>query len=332
MLSVPSASPPGSAGGASEALGTPTFWLPALFSDGELYLFDARLGLLIPGKDGKGVATLRDLQADTTFLRQLDLGSTPYPITADQSKHVAASLVADPFDLSRRARAIEGKLSGDDRLALSASPSALADKLKDVHEVTATNLWDVPFRVLRDQLRINPAQRRQMAETFEPFAWRPVLWKARVLHFQGHHRADEDAQDKSAESANDDHNQAVRLYSSKAVRPPDRAINDFNSPQKQKIFSAAKANASYWVGLLLFDEGKFDAAENWFHNPQLAASANETWAAGTRYNLARTLEAQGKIEDAVALYDKDASPQSHGNRLRAKWLKSKPTKPDSPGT
>jgi hypothetical protein len=294
-----------------------------LLSDGQLYLFDTRLGLPAPGKDGKGVATLRDIQSDPSLLRHLDLDDAPYPLTADQLQHVTANIIADPFDLSRRAHAIESKLSGDDRLALSSSPSALAEKLNGIHEITASQLWELPFRILRDQLRIVPAQRRQMAETFEPFAWRPALWKARVLHFQGHRHGDDDARDKNLDETVDDHNQAVRLYTSKGVRPPDRTISDLPSVQKQKIYNEAKANASYWVGLLLFDEGKFAAAENWLHNPQLAAAADQSWASGTRYNLARTYEAEGKTDDAVALYEKDDSPQSHGNRLRAKWLKSR---------
>ena len=53
VLEVPDANPP--------AAGKSKFWLPALLSDGKLYLFDTRLGLPIPGKDGQGVATLADL-------------------------------------------------------------------------------------------------------------------------------------------------------------------------------------------------------------------------------------------------------------------------------
>ncbi|MEX2093255.1 MAG: hypothetical protein WD971_11290, partial [Pirellulales bacterium] len=56
------------------------FWLTALLSDGKLYLLDTRLGLPIPGKDGRGVATLAELQADPALLRQLDLEDTAYPV------------------------------------------------------------------------------------------------------------------------------------------------------------------------------------------------------------------------------------------------------------
>jgi hypothetical protein len=333
ILSVPdtaraASTSPSESTAAGTANDSPTksrFWVAALVSDGELYLFDPRLGLPIPGKDGKGVATLREVQLDASLLRQLDVDGAPYPVSADQLQQATVGIVADPFDLSRRARAIESKLSGDDRLSLTTSPTALAEKLKSVHEVSAPALWDMPFRTLRDQLRVGPAQRREMAETFEPFAWRPTLWKARMLHFQGRRRSDIDTQEKDSDEIVDDHNQAIRLYTSKVVRPPDRAISELQSGAKQKIYVVAKANASYWVALLLFDDGNYPLAENWLLNPQLAASADETWSNGTRYNLARTYEAEGKNDEAIALYEKDTSPQRDGNRLRAKWLKSKAT-------
>ena len=62
-----------------------------------------------------------------------------------------------------------------------------------------------------------------------------------------------------------------------------------------------------------------------FTRPELQA-AGSRWTFGARYNLARTWEAQGKIEEAVALLEADTSPQRHGNLLRAKRLKSQPEK------
>ncbi len=44
------------------------FWLPAAGVDGQLYLFDTRLGLPIPGPGGEGVATLDQVQQDDDAL------------------------------------------------------------------------------------------------------------------------------------------------------------------------------------------------------------------------------------------------------------------------
>jgi hypothetical protein len=301
-----------------------TFWLPALFANGNLYLFDARLGLPIPGKDGQGVATLAELQADPALLRQLDLDDATYPVTADQLKQVTAHAVADTFDLSRRAAAIESKLSGDDRLALTVSPTAIAEKLKSVPGISSVEIWDFPFATMRDQLRVPIATRRELAMEFEPFAWRPTLWKARVLHFQGHKEGDIDSPTADLDEIVNNHGDAIGLYTSPLVRPPERVLNALGSEPKKKIYSAAKDAASYWVGLLLYDQGKYASAEDWLSDPRLATTAQGPWASGTRYNLARTYEAAGKDTEAIALYEADTSPQRDGNRLRARLLKNKP--------
>ena len=106
------------------------FWLPALFSEGQLYLFDTRLGLPIPGPDGKGVATLEQVRKDDALLRKLDIDGAKYPVTAESLKSVEIDLVADPFSLSRRASQMEANLSGDDRLILAAKPSELAGPIE----------------------------------------------------------------------------------------------------------------------------------------------------------------------------------------------------------
>jgi hypothetical protein len=259
------------------------------------------------------------VQADEARLRQLDLDDVPYGITTEQAKQVTASPVADRFQLTRRAKAIESKLSGDDRLALTSRPNALAVALRQVPGVREVAVWDYPFTTLRNQLRIPQAQREQLVKEFLPFAWRPTLWKARVLHFRGQ-RQPPSPDDPTADVA-DDHGEAVQIYTSPLVRPPDRTLADLGSPQKQQVYSAAKKNASYWVGLVLFDDGRYPSAENWFHDPRLSAAAGNPWRGGTLYNLARTYEAEGKLAEAIALYENDTSPQRHGNRLRGKWLR-----------
>lgn len=304
--------------------GKSQFWLPALVSNGNLYLFDTRLGLPIPGKDGRGVATLADLQADPALLRRLDLDDQKYPVTEEQLKHVTAQAVGDPFDLSRRAAAIESKLSGDDRLVLTVSPTAIAEELKKIPGIATVELWNFPFRTIRDQLRVPIEQRREMVAEFEPFAWRPTLWKARALHFQGRAKGDVDSAHADPDEVVNDHRDAVGIYTSPEVRPPDRLLKGLGSESKVKVYTAAKDAASLWVGQLLFDDGQFALAEDWLSDPRLRTDEKGRWASGTRYNLARTLEAQGKTDEAIKLYESDDSPQRHGNRLRARALQQQP--------
>jgi len=304
-----------SADGDSE--GAATTYLPAVFLDGQLHLFDTRLGLPIPGPGGAGVATLAQVQQDDAILRQLDLEDAPYPLKSVDFNKVAACVVASPFELSRRAMQLESKLTGDNHLVLTVVPSNVAERLKSVRSLNRVKLWDVPFRTIHDQLALSEEERTREALAFEPFAKRPLLWKARVRHFQGRHEPDA----KYEEDDLDDHREAAKWYTSRQVRPPDTKIARVTSADERRVDTTAKLAATYWVGLLSFDEGKFEIAEDWLRraNPD---NEESLWASGTRYNLARTLEAQNKLDEAAKLLDEDTSPQRHGNRLRARTLRA----------
>jgi hypothetical protein len=300
--------------------GKPEFWLPALLDNGQLYLFDTRLGLAVPAPERKGVATLEQVKQDETLLRQLDLADASYPVTAEQLEHVVAFVVADPFDLGRRVRQLEKRLTGDDRLVLSVRASELADQVRALPGVSDARIWDVPFRTLADQLTITGQNaRNEVAMEFEPFAWRPVLWKARTRHFQGRRELADDAGRQDPEELIDDHRDAARLYMK--VRPTDAEIAK-SAVEEQRIRKAAKLNATYWQGLLFYDDGRYEVATHWLGRNELTAEGSP-WASGARYNLARTLEAQGKTEEAAKMLEGDSSPQQHGNRLRAKWLRER---------
>lgn len=292
------------------------FWLPALVLNNELYLFDVRLGLPIPGPGGEDIATLQQVQQDDAILRQLDLEGSPYPVNAEAAKKAVVAMVASPFELSRRAQQLEGKLTGENHLVLTAMPSEMAAEIKTIPGVAGVKLWAKPFRTLHEQLTLGQQTRHREAIAFEPFAKRPLLWKARARHFQG--RRERGA--RTDEEAIDDHREASGLYT--RVRLPDAKLARISSPGERRVDTLAKIDATYWLGLLSFDEGKFSVAGDWLGRSNLADEGSP-WQAGTRYNMARALEAQGQLEEAASLLEEGTSPQSHGNRLRARMLRAK---------
>lgn len=84
----------------------------------------------------------------------------------------------------------------------------------------------------------------------------------------------------------------------------------------------ARDDTSYWIALVQYEKGDYANAVKWLKGSLPEDAADEKpWSAGARYNLARCYEALGQTEDAVALYERDDSPQKYGNRLRARWLK-----------
>src|SRR5207237_863295 len=75
------------------------YWIPGALVDGEIYLFDPRLGMPLPGPTPSGVATLKQVREQPQLLQALTLGEKHrYDVTAEQVKqaevHVGAFLSA----------------------------------------------------------------------------------------------------------------------------------------------------------------------------------------------------------------------------------------------
>jgi len=303
---------------------TPRIWLPALLTGGELYLFDCRLGLPIPGPGGQGVATLAQVVADEQLLRQLDLdGEHPYPVRAADLAHVVAYVEGSPSDLSRRMALVESRLSGKKKVVLTASPSAQAERVKKVPHVTEAKLWPLPFEIWLWQSKLTEKQVLAAAEDLVLFQAVPTLKIGRALYFKAAYDGEEGAK---------------RRFMS--ARPPQSMIDNFRLPAEaakqfrredlskveatQMVWmQQAKQYASFWLGLVAYEEQDFPVAIDFFAKRTLEAAPSGPCANSARYNLARTYEAVGDTDRAIALYESDRkSPQSHGNQLRARWLKT----------
>jgi hypothetical protein len=139
MLAIPDAKQPGGL----------RLWTAALCKDNQLYLFDPRLGIPLPGPSGQGVATLEQVAADDALLRPLDLPKFKYPVTSDDAKRVVAWVEGSPHYLSRRMELIGSRLAGERRVVLAASPSATAERLKQCKHVSDVRLWPLPYQVHR---------------------------------------------------------------------------------------------------------------------------------------------------------------------------------------
>jgi tetratricopeptide (TPR) repeat protein len=126
------------------------------------------------------------------------------------------------------------------------------------------------------------------------------------------------------------------------ARPPNAMIADWKlSPDAAKrvkredisrveatqvlLLQQGKQSASFWLGLVAFERQDYSSAIDWFGKRTLEATPNGPWSPAARYNLARTYEATDELDRAIALYEADTSLQSHGNKLRARWLKERQT-------
>ncbi|HZZ27857.1 MAG TPA: hypothetical protein VFE46_07590 [Pirellulales bacterium] len=95
------------------------------------------------------------------------------------------------------------------------------------------------------------------------------------------------------------------------------------TPEFAAAFQQKRDDAAYWLGIVAFEQGDYQTASQFFGPMTLDAYPDGPWTNGARYNLARSAEAQGKVSEAIKLYEADKSPQRYGNRLRAARLKEK---------
>lgn len=302
------------------------WWLPAVMGEGELYLFDTRLGLPIQGADSADVATLAQVLADPGILDQLSIeGEESYPYSSESFQgesppRIVAWLVGSHLQLSKRAAMLQSEIKGEDFVTFTADLQAQVAKLKDIDSVDRVALWPYPLESLLEEQAMSRKARLLAAQRFLIFAQRPKLWKARVLHFQGTKEIPLDQRNDPLAQPNLGHRQATGLYQDRGIRPPERVLQTLD-PTKQAIYRISKQDASYWVGLLKASEGNPSVAKHWLEVQTLSADPEGRWSAGARYNLARVYEELGELSKAIELLESDDSPQRLGNLLRARQLR-----------
>jgi hypothetical protein len=100
----------------------PRLWACGVVLNGgpDIYLFDPRLGLPLPGANGTGVATLADVCKDASLLKQLDSDAAhPYDVTAEQARTAELHLVYSLSSLAPRMAHLQKKLLPPVRVSLS---------------------------------------------------------------------------------------------------------------------------------------------------------------------------------------------------------------------
>jgi tetratricopeptide (TPR) repeat protein len=260
---------------------------------------------------------------------------------------LVALIDASPEALSYRMKAFEMGAAAGEPLFVAVAASELAKRLKSRVGVAAVDLWRIPFqaRVFRDALPVRAkvdleAMRRlfydeMILENVHPLA------QGRVQYFRGNF-------EKTAD------NPGAKGYFVEA-RVPDVIINQIeSSPEvqaglglvrtrendqewKRRLEMAKgmviniKQTASYWLGIIHYETGRYETAVDWLKQRTLDVADNP-WKPGARYNLARVYEALGDPELARKTLLLDDSPQRHGDLLLARYLRERMERQGKPGS
>lgn len=132
----------------------PVVWICTALIDDKAYLFDARLGLEIPGPDGTGVATLDQALADPAILERMNLpGLSPYgtsraSLVGSRTK-IGILIDSSQGYFSPKMKLLERDLVGKDRSILYRDPAEQHDHFVRVlgERSGGVSLWGLPLEV-----------------------------------------------------------------------------------------------------------------------------------------------------------------------------------------
>jgi hypothetical protein len=317
-------------------------WAVGVLVQGKLYLFDPVLGTPIPAPGGVKFdengqldiepATLDQVVKDDALLRQLDVDAAhPYPVTAAEASKAVALVEASPAYLAARMRLFESRLVGQQKVILTAHPTAVIKRVKATAGLADARLWLWPYEVIQKRSTLGPEAAAKIKAAVFPYrvGRNTPLWRGRVMHLKGVFSGSQSAMVyyQEARIANR-HLAEMRDSVAKAATPTEAA-------KMEGVFEAAvraKVDATYWMGLVENASGNPKAAMDYFAVRTLNAVPDGPWNSGAVYNLGRALESLGQRDKAAEVYTAEGQVSDHaGNVLRARWLKPPATKVSLPG-
>jgi hypothetical protein len=296
----------------------PRPWLPAALLGDQLFLFDMGRGLPVPGPEGADIATLGQVIERPDLLQGLvESAGQAYPLSRRQLRSMVALIDATPAYLSQRMKLLEAVLLGEQKMVLTVSPSPLATALRQSKGINRVQLWTLPYEAFAGRAALTPSSPgvRELAREHSFFDRRTPLAQARLLHFRGRFEARDDR--AGARSAYLECRTPDAQIRQLRQMSPDSTPSGLDQPTAERraayeaqlkelevLMVRTKQHATFWLGLMAFDCGDYDVAEDYLRRRLLVPYPDSPWAAGARYNLGRSFEARGWQEQDGAWFQR----------------------------
>ncbi len=294
----------------------PLIWICTVLIDGKPYLFDARLGLEVPGADGKGVATLDQAMADPEILERMNLpGESPYGTSR-------ASLIGSPSKItvfidssqgyfSPKMRLLQRDLGGKNRTILFRDPADERERFREAlgDHFGGLTLWALPLEV-ETRLFTDPQFVASIQSSLVLFRPEFPLVYARVKQLRGESEA------------------AVLDYVGFSQLENAPLVTDKHKTIPKEVQDGLDVYATYYLGLVHLERKRLDQAETMFRQileklpepgPNLPYYNMFRWGAAA--NLASILDARKDYRGALPYYlAPDPTSQRVGKLLRARQI------------
>lgn len=313
-------------------------WAIAVPIGDQIYLFEPKMGIPLPGPGQEGIATWNDVRKDPAVLRRAKVVDLfDYPVSQGDLKDAFIVLDIDPMAMNRGMAGLEKVLAGENRMKLAANADVWASEFKKRDDKLQVRLWSLPWFALdygvlmRDKLKQpSPFTMRVISRMGLYIDDTPVS-RARLAHLEGNHvsKIDELAAPELYMNLRIDDESLEQLPFNEQLqaslmvrRWPNEESQDFQGRirQYQILYRQSKLEGSLFLSMLHFDLGNFETSMSWADRWLLKVSGTEPWHACCWYQIARSLEQLGRTEEAIEMYKRSPSSQEAGNRIRARLL------------
>jgi tetratricopeptide (TPR) repeat protein len=293
----------------------PVVWICTALIDDKAYLFDARVGLEVPGPGGTGVATLDQALADPAILERMNLpGLVPYATSR-------ASLLGSPTKIgilidssqgyfSPKMKLLQNELSGKNRTILYRDPAEQRDHFRKVlgDRAGLITLWPLPLevetRLFTDAQFVTSIQ----ASLFLFRSEFPLLY-ARIKQLRG------------------ELDEAIEDYVRFRFAENFPVVNNKKQAIPKEVQSGLDVYATYYLALAHLERNNLDQAELMFKKtlellpePGQNQPYYNMFRRGANANLGRINEARDPSAAIAHYTQRDPTPQYVGNLIRAREL------------
>jgi hypothetical protein len=307
----------------------------------QLYVFEPRWGLPLPGSGEKGIASLSQIRSDSNVLRRARLaGNFEYPVTAADLDRLVLLIDIDPYALKHSTFALEPVLSGENRMRVFIDADEIAKQYSQFASSDSIRLWEMPLMAVhynmsvRSRLFDQSQFSMQYLATYGAFITDTLMNTARKHHFAGQFQPLEDqdgalknymslrVDDATLDKLSYDQN-VQKMLSVKRGKTESVEAFAARVEQIKQYFRVAKFHTTSFLGMAQIDLGNIDAAIDWLDTRTLQMADTQQWHPHAEYLLARCYEMKGDIVKAIDYLKRENRPQEAGNRIRARLLQSR---------
>jgi hypothetical protein len=294
----------------------PRRWLVGVPLDGEVYLFDTRLGTPVPAADDDGMsvtvrkpATLAAVKEHDELFRALDLPEgRAYPLHAEDMKDLSVEVVGEISFWLPRTERLQLALSGANSAIIydpledrEGNPGALrrvAEAGKGHWDAAAVTLWPHPEAAIE----MFESRSEEQSKAFvlkdlpfrTPFKFVPSGGNVVAIPESEHQRArvSQLIGDFAAAIANYNNSLIVQNIENVAGARPEHKVSHF----------FAADNATFWTGVIHLEQNDPDAALNTLRKYKRKAQLfkiSGPWMYLCHGLIAQILASQGKYDEAL---------------------------------